>query len=247
MNLFYFPDLKQGDAIVELKSDEVQHIVKVLRNGPGDELLATNGQGLAFRLKILEASKKAIRCEVLNSKLYDRLPHHKLHIGLGILRLRDRLEFAIEKAVELGVGGIHLIMTDRSERSKIKLDRLDAIAASAMKQSLQVYKPELHLHNSVEDFVGSFKCAIIAAHELSTNPIQKLLNPDILDQKLALLIGPEGGFSERETEILESKDVPLVSLGPIRMRAETAVVKMISIVNSIAAEADGLQLYKDPV
>lgn len=247
MNLFYFPDLKPDDTLVELKSDEVQHIVKVLRNGPGDELLATNGQGWAFRLKILVSTKKSIQCEVLNSKLYERLPHHKLHIGLGVLRLRDRLEFAIEKAVELGVGGIHLIMADRSERSKIKLDRLDSIAASAMKQSLQVYKPRLFLHNSLDDFMSSFSGAIIAAHELSSDPVQKLLTSDILNQDLALLIGPEGGFSERETAILESKHVPLVSLGPIRMRAETAVVKLISIVNSTAAIADGLQLYKDPV
>jgi len=247
MNLFYFPDLKQGESLVEIRTDEVQHIVKVLRNGPGDELLATNGQGWVFRLKILVASKKAIQCEVLNSKLYDRLPHHKLHIGLGILRLRDRLEFAIEKAVELGVGGIHLIAADRSERSKIKLDRLDAIVASAMKQSLQVYKPVLYLHNSVDEFLATFSGAVIAAHELSTDPIQKLLKSDMLNQELALLIGPEGGFSERETEILESKHVPLVSLGPIRMRAETAVVKLISIVNSTASEANGLQLYTDPV
>lgn len=247
MNLFYFPDLKQGDTIVELKSDEVQHIVKVLRNGPGDELLATNGQGWAFRLKILTASKKAIQCEVLNCKIYDRLPHHKLHLGLGVLRLRDRLEFAIEKAVELGVGSIHLIMADRSERSKIKLDRLDAIAASAMKQSLQVYKPELYLHNCLDEFLASFEGTIIAAHELSTDPIQKLLKSEILDKEIAVLIGPEGGLSQRETEILESQHVPLVSLGPIRMRAETAVVKLISIVNCTAAVADGLQLYKDPV
>jgi 16S rRNA (uracil1498-N3)-methyltransferase len=247
MNLFYFPDLKQNDTVVDLKSDEVQHIVKVLRNGPGDELIATNGEGWAFRLKILETSKKSIRCEVLNSKLYDRLSHHNLHIGLGVLRLRDRLEFAIEKSVELGVGGIHLIITDRSERSKIKLDRLEAIASSAMKQSLQVYRPIIEIHDSLDAFLKSFSGAIIAAHEMSTAPIQQLIHPTILEQKLGLLIGPEGGFSDRETGILKAKNVPLVSLGPIRMRAETALVKLISIVNNAAAEANGLQLYKDPV
>ena len=247
MNLFYFPDIKHGETIVDLKSDEVQHITKVLRNGPGDEMIATNGEGWAFRLRIVGVSKKAIRCDVLNSKLYDRLPHHNLHIGFGILRLRDRLEFAIEKAVELGVGGIHLINADRSERSNIKLDRLDAIAASAMKQSLQVYKPELFLHNSLDAFLKSFSGNIIAAHEMSVDPIQKQLKSDMLDDKLAILIGPEGGFSDRETGNLESKEIPLASLGPIRMRAETAVVKLISIVNNAAAQADGLQLYKDPV
>lgn len=247
MNLFYFPDLKHDETIVDLKSDEIQHITKVLRNGPGDELIATNGEGWAFRLKIIEASKKSIRCEVLNSKLYERLPHHNLHIGFGILRLRDRLEFAIEKAVELGVGGIHLINADRSERSNIKLDRLDAIAASAMKQSLQVYKPELFLHNSLDAFLQSYSGNIIAAHEMSVDPIQKQLKSSMLNEKLAILVGPEGGFSDRETGILESKQIPLVSLGPIRMRAETAVLKLISIVNNAVAESNGLQLYKDPV
>ncbi len=247
MNLFYFPDLQHGDDITEFKSDEVQHIVKVLRNGPGDELLATNGKGWAFRLKILETSKKSIRCEVLNSKLYERLPHHNLHIGFGVLRLRDRLEFAIEKAVELGVGCIHLIQADRSERSKLKPDRLDAIAASAMKQSLQVYKPDVAIHNSLDAFLKTFSGTVIAAHEMSVDPIQKYLKPGILDDKLAILVGPEGGFSDRETETLESRKIPMVSLGPIRMRAESAVVKLISIVNNAAAKSDGLQLYKDPV
>lgn len=247
MNLFYFPELKYDDAEIDLKSDEVQHIVKVLRNGPGDQFIATNGQGWVFRVVILDAGKKSIRVKMIASKKYEKLPHHNLHICFGVLRLRDRLEFAIEKAVELGVGGIHLIQTDRSERSNLKLDRLQAIAASAMKQSLQVYLPEVRIHQSVEVCLSEFDGKLIAAHEMSTSPIQSHINDQMLDKKMALFVGPEGGFSERETRLFESGSVPLVSLGPIRMRAETAVVKLISIVNSTVAVADGLQLYKDPV
>jgi 16S rRNA (uracil1498-N3)-methyltransferase len=247
MNLFYFPDLQQGERVVELISEEVQHIVKVLRNGPGAEFIATNGQGWAFRLNILEANRNSIRCEVLNEKRYPKLPHHNLHVGIGVLRLRDRLEFAIEKAVELGVGGIHLIQAHRSERSHFKLDRLDAISASAMKQSLQVYKPSVYVHHSLESFLKGFDGSVIAAHELSSSPIQHHVKPDLLDEQVAILVGPEGGFSERETELMESHQIPLVSLGPIRMRAETAAIKLISIINSATIQADGLQLYNDPV
>lgn len=247
MNLFYFPELNYNDKLVELKSDEVQHIVKVLRNVRGDELIATNGGGWAFRLKILETSKKWIRCEVINSKLYDRLPHHNLHVGLGVLRLRDRLEFAIEKAVEIGVGGIHLFNADRSERSNLKLDRLEAIAAAAMKQSLQIYRPDIYIHNSLDAFLNHYEGFIIAAHEISTDPIQVYLKNSILEEKLALVVGPEGGLSERETNLLTNKGAPLVSLGPIRMRAETALIKLMSIVNNTAADSKGLQLYQYPV
>ncbi|NET33419.1 MAG: 16S rRNA (uracil(1498)-N(3))-methyltransferase [Cyanothece sp. SIO1E1] len=209
---------------VELSGQEAKHASKVLRKSVGDLLILVNGEGCKATAEIQSIQKSSLSLRIQSRELREQ-PEGKKVLGLGIIKVRDRFEFAIEKAVELGATTICLFESDHSERTRIKEDRLEAIIQSAFKQSGRWWKPELIIKNDLKSVLFEF-----ADHEVLMAHEKKQVEPPISSQKKEklLLVGPEGGFSEKEVELVARAGGELISLGVNRLRAETAVAALLS-------------------
>jgi len=228
MNIFYAPPSQINNGFIELLDQEANHASRVLRAREGDSLTVVDGRGGRYQGTIRRITKKSMQVEIENND-QEPVPSPRLVLGIGIIKKRDRLEFAVEKAVELGVAEIRLFRSDHSIKENVRMDRLQAIAISAMKQSLRAWLPEISLDHSVEEVLDcSGSARIFAAHEevdaVKENGVQE---QDSNGAKL-LMVGPEGGFSDREVQLFKQREAQLVSLGSNRLRTETAAVAFLS-------------------
>lgn len=223
--LFYLPDPELSSlAQVQLQGQEAKHAARVLRKKVGDTVYLANGFGCKATGEIITVSKQSVTISITERETAPE-PKIKKVLGFGVIKKRDRFEFAIEKAVELGATSICLFDAEHSERSRINMERVDAIVQSAFKQSGRWWMPEIITKDSISDVLLHFADHdVVMAHEkkeISANDFS--VSKDVL-----LLIGPEGGFSEREVKIVEQAGGRIVSLGTHRLRAETAVTALLS-------------------
>ncbi|MEX0610100.1 MAG: RsmE family RNA methyltransferase [Balneolaceae bacterium] len=227
MNIFFVESNRVTGDIFELKGQEAQHAAKVLRLRNGDEIHATDGEGKRYTGIVTSINKDSVTASIKEKK---EVPESKPHLilAMGIIKKRDRLEFALEKAVELGASEIVLFNSDHTEKTNVRVDRLETIAMSAMKQSLRSWLPKVLLHKSLEDVLKSYpEFEVLMAHEKISEDLNSESSKTLKDNML-LLVGPEGGFSDREVELVKQNGGELVSLGEYRLRAETAAVAFLS-------------------
>lgn len=228
MNLFYQPQLPQG--IRYLDADESRHVVKVLRKKHGDQIRLTDGKGVFYEATI--ANPDAHRCSFdVHKKISEPVRSFSIHIAISPTKNADRIEWFVEKAVEFGIDEITLVECDHTERQHLKVERLEKMAISAMKQSLKAMLPVIHPLTSFRNVILSAHAAEkYIAHVDRENPNQ-LKNLATPDTTYLVLIGPEGDFSEEELTLAEARGFKKVSLGPARLRTETAGLAACHILN----------------
>lgn len=225
-NIFYASPSDFNDALtVEIQGQEALHISKVLRHRVGDIISVADGIGAHYEVEITEISNKSVIGKITNKKSED-VPKFRKVMAFGVIKKRDRLEFAIEKAVELGASELCLFNADHSERSNINEERLFTQVISAFKQCGAFWLPKLRVLSSLDEVFEHYKdSAYLMAHE----EIEVYNQPKSLSApQTVLLVGPEGGFSNREVALNKEKKGEFVSLGPLRLRAETAVLAFLS-------------------
>lgn len=229
MNIFYAPPSQINNGFVELLNQEAKHASNVLRVKEGDELVIVDGKGGRYEGPIQRITNKSVQVQI-ESQQKILVSDPELILGMGIIKKRDRLEFAVEKAVELGVSHICLFQSEHTIKENVRLDRLEAKALSAMKQSQRAWLPEISLFESFGAMLESFPdTRYLAAHEKVEVDDRPIPPPKAGGgEKLLLLVGPEGGFSSDEIAVLRDKDVRLISLGRNRLRTETAAVAFLS-------------------
>jgi 16S rRNA (uracil1498-N3)-methyltransferase len=228
MNIFYAPPSQINNGFIELLDQEANHASRVMRAREGDPLVVVDGRGGRYEGTIRRITKKSMQIEI-DDRQQEPLPKPRLTLGLGIIKKRDRLEFAIEKATELAVVEIMLFRSDHSVKQNVRMDRLEAIAISAMKQSLRSWLPDISVYHSLEKMIEvSDYSSILAAHEEVKPDGNTGVPGDITDESMLLLVGPEGGFSDDEIALFKDKKAQLISLGSNRLRAETAAVAFLS-------------------
>jgi 16S rRNA (uracil1498-N3)-methyltransferase len=230
MHIFYQPD----DGFFELDEEEGKHGTKVLRLKSGDIIFVTNGRGL-LRKCALNIQGRKVGYEVLESKLMDRRPF-AINIAVAPTRKAERNEWMVEKMTEIGVERIDFIVTEHTNPETlnrvVNLGRLNRIAASAMKQSQQYYKPEITVNNKFDSFIKSASEQVrLIAYVPDQNKVEHVFNKVKKNSDTSLLIGPEGDFSGREVELAIENGYETVSLGPTRLRTETAAVAGCHAVN----------------
>ena len=154
-----------------------------------------------------------------------------IHIAISPTKNADRIEWFVEKAVEFGIDEITLLECDHTERQHINIDRLEKVAISAMKQSLKAKLPSIHSLTSFRNLTHDAKALEkYIAHVDSENPIQ-LKNLVARGSSYLVLIGPEGDFSREELTLAKSLGFKKISLGPSRLRTETAGLAACHILN----------------
>lgn len=228
MHLFYTPDIAHSN---ELPPDEAAHALRVLRLKVGDELTLTDGMGCFYRAEIAVADNKHCLVNVLETLPQPALWKGHLHLALAPTKNMDRMEWLAEKATEIGFDELTFLNCHYSERRVIKLERIEKIVVSAVKQSLKARMPQLHELTDFDKFIRQpFSGQKCIAH---CYPGEKPLLKDILhpEEDALVLIGPEGDFSEEEVALAIENGFQPISLGASRLRTETAALVAVHIMN----------------
>ena len=223
MQLFYNSEIKNGDSTFFFDKEESKHIVKVLRKKESDKIFITNGLGYLFESEIILASEK--KCEVkIIKETFQQSDTFYTHIAVAPTKMNDRLEWFLEKATEIGIHEITPIICDHSERKVYKIDRAEKIIQAAMKQSLHYYLPKINEPISLSHFVKSNidgQKFIAHCEETDKKSFQKEIAKN---EKVTILIGPEGDFSTKEINLAIANQFIPVTLGNTRLRTETAAL-----------------------
>jgi 16S rRNA (uracil1498-N3)-methyltransferase len=222
---FYTDPISLSDNIVVLNEENSKHIVQVLRMQNGKQIKLTDGFGNIFLAEITDAHKK--KCTV---KIIERAKHgspvNKVCVAVSPVKNNSRLEWFLEKATEIGVSEIVLLMCERTEKQNIRLDRMKGILISAMLQSQQAWLPILEEPKKYIEFIKSVQSnyKFIAHCEedkktslKETTTIKQLNNSTII-------IGPEGDFTLQEIALALENNFTPVALGDTRLRTETAAL-----------------------
>lgn len=224
--LFYAPDIASSPILPEA---EAAHLLRVLRASVGDELLITDGRGTLYEAVLSEADKRACRVEIRQQTRWQKPWGERITLAIAPTKAIDRMEWLVEKAVEIGVDRLILLRVKHSERKHINADRLERIMLSAMKQSQKAVLPTLEVDVTLSEVLQA--CAddrlLIAHCREASSAIEQRLTPDrCYDAKgaVTLLIGPEGDFTEEEIQMVQRIGGRGVTFGESRLRTETAAI-----------------------
>ncbi|MDR2042410.1 MAG: 16S rRNA (uracil(1498)-N(3))-methyltransferase [Tannerella sp.] len=223
MSLFYAPEIVARQVLPE---DEAVHALRVLRLHAGSEITLTDGKGFFYLATIRHAHPK--QCEVTLLKRWQPAPPaaFQIHMAVAPTKHTDRMEWLIEKVTEIGIHAVTLLNCRFSERREMKTVRLQKVAVSAMKQSQQAFLPQLTGMTPFPAFAGQpFDGRKFIACCERKGMDRPLLNQLYRAGEHALiLIGPEGDFSPEEVTLALASGFTPVSLGPHRLRTETAAL-----------------------
>lgn len=226
--LYIDEKLREGGELA-LSKDQTHYLQNVLRMSEGDSLRLFNGQDGEWRADILTLSKRSTTLHIVE---HLRPQHTVPDVWLCFAPIRrHRNAFILEKATELGVSVLQPVLTGRTQFGKLKLDKLSAQIIEASEQTERLCLPELRQPQNLNEMLSGWDDGrtLIMADEGGDCPpalgvFQMLTGP------AALLIGPEGGFTSQERELLRTQSyVKPVSLGPRILRADTAALSMLTL------------------
>lgn len=232
IRLHVVDDLAAGRELV-LPDAQARYLVQVMRRGTGDEVLAFNGRDGEWLAAIAETGRRGARLTVLRQTRAQPAPG-KLVLVMALVK-RTPLETVVAKAVELGVGEIRLVTTERTNADHTRIDRLEAIAAEAAEQTGRLDVPKVHAPEPLSQVLDAQPGGgrLIFCDEAGEAPPLLEALGDQAPGPLAVLIGPEGGFSSAERAGLRSRSgVIAVSLGPRILRADTAALSALALVQA---------------
>ncbi|MCS7188896.1 MAG: RsmE family RNA methyltransferase [Bacteroidia bacterium] len=226
MSAFYLPEFS-GEGIACLQGGEFVHAIHSMRHTVGETLWLTNGKGILAEgiLRSIHASYAEV--EVIRKLVRPGEPPVPIGLVVPPLKQPSRTEWLVEKAVELGATAIYFLPMERSIRKNMQLSRLERVAIAALKQNRRSVLPALISTPSWEalpwdDFslriVGEIGSQIPLHQVLPSKPTPTLW-----------IVGPEGDFTDRELQNLRDKECIGVSLGQLRLRAETAAILFLSV------------------
>lgn len=224
MHLFYQPDIAPNEPVHLLTEEDSRHAIKTLRLSVGDPIAVTDGRGNRYLALIHTADARRCAFRISDVQITPPRPF-SIRICVAPTKNMDRIEWFIEKAVEIGIERISFFFGQHSERRVLKLERLEKIAVAAMKQSLQSYLPGLDEPLPFGEFVKTVsEEQRFVAHLPTDEPPQNLMKQATASGQYAVLIGPEGDFSEKEIQQALAAGFQMVTLGSNRLRTETAAL-----------------------
>ena len=226
---FYAPEIRN---IPVLPEGESAHCVRVLRHREGDEINVVDGKGNLYLCKIIKAHPEHTEITIIKEESISQTGNYSLTLAVAPTKNADRIEWMIEKAVEIGVDRIVLLHCQRSERKIFREDRLVKVMVSAMKQSLSAKLPELEGVISLEEFVKrndkeAQKFFGYCSPVIERKEFVRECQPG---GKVIVMIGPEGDFTEEEVTLSIENGFMPVTFGEKRLRTETAGVYGMTLV-----------------
>lgn len=233
--LFVSPDLAAG-ARLALGKEQSLYLAAVLRKAVGDEVVVFNGRDGAWLARLLTDSKKSVTLDVVE-QIAPQSPASDLWYGFAPLK-SERLDYVVQKAVEMGVGTIQPVITQYTQVHRLKIERLSANVVEAAEQcevlSVPIVAPELPLSQVLASWTETHGDRVLVfadEAEASASPLEALRT--VAGSPIGLLIGPEGGFSDAErAQIRALPQCLTISLGPRILRADTAAVAALAVIQA---------------
>jgi 16S rRNA (uracil1498-N3)-methyltransferase len=233
LEFFYAPPAAHHGDTVMIEGDEYLHLTHVMRKRSGDRIMVVDGKGMAYEATIGECAGRRAVCTVLST--HPRLHElaRRMHIGAALLKNTASYDMLVQKCTEVGVLSITPLMTTRTIPHHGRSDRWQKLALAAMKQSGRCVLPSVGEVTSFGEFLeraerGAVK--IIPHEKTVSGGIDSILAGAPGDAAVVLCIGPEGGFSEEEVRAAQEKGFRPVTLGPARLRTETAAIVAATLV-----------------
>lgn len=228
------------DVSVVLDKNQANYFGAVLRKQAGDQFVAFNGRDGAWLVELEQISKRA-GSFVVRTLVSEQTKPFDLWYGFAPLK-SARLDYMVQKATEMGVASMQPIVTQFTQAKNIKLDRARANIIEAAEQCEILSVPELQPEIRLDDLLGTWgethgSRHLIFADEAAPNGSALTHIAKLKDASVGLLVGPEGGFSAEEREKLRAQSfVTPISLGPRILRADTAAVAALAMVQSIIGD-----------
>ena len=240
MPKFFVKDKQIADNTINITGTDVNHISNVLRLKINDNIQVCNeDKGINYNAKIIEINKENVKCNILEQYIAKAETNAYINIFQGLPKA-DKMEFIIQKCTELGVKEITPVEMERcvvrldDKTSKKKVERWQKIAEVAAKQSGRDKICQINDVTNIENICNLCKDydIILVPYENEKNITLKevLKNISKKNAKIAIVIGPEGGFSEKEIEILSNNKCNIVTLGRRILRTETVAIAMTSVI-----------------
>lgn len=217
---------KTDNKITISDVDNYRHIARSLRARCGEKLLLIDENQIQYETKISEINSKEVICEIEKSYLSKRDLEFDLFLAQSPLRSDAQLT-VMEKATELGVRGVYPVFTDNCALRVNKQDKWQKVMFEASKQCERAKIPTCFAPTTFEEILQKdFDKIIVLAERSTEKSLKQYLseNPTKKGERILAIIGPEGGFSQKEFDYFRSKNLPLISLGDLILKAETAVI-----------------------
>lgn len=235
IRLFVDDDLSLG-RMIDLVRDQIHYLITVMRLKDGAEILVFNGRNGEWTGQIEQKSRRACQLRI-TGQLREQSERPALTYCFAPLK-QARLDYMAQKAVEMGAGVLQPVMTRHTQVQKLNLERIRANVIEACEQCGVLAIPDVREAMTLKDLVETLSASgapgrIIFCDEGATgsNPIDRLRT--LTPGPTALLVGPEGGFSDDERELLNgSKAVVAIPLGPRILRADTAAVAALAVIQA---------------
>jgi 16S rRNA (uracil1498-N3)-methyltransferase len=235
VRFFYVPDAAN---CTELPEEEATHALRVLRLKTGDEMMLMDGQGNYYRAEVTLAHTHHCCYAIKDVLPQERQWKGSVHLAIAPTKMMDRIEWMVEKTVEIGVDELSFLDCQFSERRVVKLPRIEKIVISAVKQSRKAWMPQVNEIKSFDDFINT----ISTEHKYIAHCYDEIPRTYLFDElrlssdtcDAVVMIGPEGDFSIDEVRRAMDKGFKSVHLGTSRLRTETAglsAVMMMQLAN----------------
>lgn len=225
IEIFYSTEINGNE--IKLESDEFNHCVKVFRKRLNDELLITDGFGNLFKTRIVQIKNNSLISEI-KDKIYFPNTTENLFICIPLLKNKDRFRFVIEKCVELGITRFCFFRSERTIATKFDGEKVKKVMIESLKQSIRTHLPKFDFYSSLSDLID----LVISDGEIFLFDLESPLkfNKELIisTKNNYFLFGPEGGLSNKELEYF--KNDRIFNLSSARLRTETAIIKLVSII-----------------
>lgn len=231
MDLFYTRPELVTPRMVRITGDEAHHIAKVMCYEPGDRVGVTDGQGLEYQVELSQVSPSLVTARILARTRKPREPLSQVTLAQGVMK-GTRMEILVELATELGVYEVIPMLTARTHvnPSRVRIEKWQRIACSAMKSALRSILPKIHPplgFREVLELSEGYRLAVMAWEGEAQGHLRDLVRDR--PRRVLLMVGPEGGFTPDEVLAAQRLRVKTFSLGLRRLHSETAGVASVAL------------------
>jgi 16S rRNA (uracil1498-N3)-methyltransferase len=240
---FFAPPEKIDGATITLSKEETHHLARVLRLHAGEETLVFDGRGNEFRCVISEVRSHHARLEIIERLGPSRESDLDLTLAQGLAK-GEKFDLIVQKATELGVSRIVALATENSDvkldeqRSARRVERWRRISLEAIKQCGRSKLVVIDKPVGLEEFLEGDRAAssaLLLFSEKGGTPIKEAV-AGLEGKPVTALVGPEGGWSPREFEMLDARNARAISLGPRIIRAETAALVALALIQHLLGD-----------
>ena len=224
--------------VLTLLQDSSKHLAQVLRKKEGSLIELFDGKGSSYTAEIISSQKKRVKVKLVEKPVFQDRKGIKISLGQSLIK-KEPFSFSIQKATELGVVSISPLYTERtviklkSNSTKSRKARWQSIATHACQQCGENWLPEINEIQPLEDWTQ----AVNAKHKIVLYPgAETKLSSLTFNDSVAIAVGPEGDFTDSEIKLLTKKDFLPVKLGERVLRADTAVISVVSAIRAMCEE-----------